>query len=69
MARKPDDQRIRQIYRTVQDQPGKRPGIIARLLGLHRSDVTRLLPVMEEHELYLSEDEQGGLWPFHQKPS
>ena len=39
-------------------------GLIARLLGLNRSEVTRSLPVLEEKGLYLSEDEKGGLWPF-----
>jgi hypothetical protein len=64
MARKPDGKRLDCIYQTVQKAPGKRPGNIAQLLGLHRSEIIRLLPVLEEYELYLSEDDQGRLWPF-----
>lgn len=67
MARKPPDQRIQKIYQTVRTNPGARPSLIARLLGLHRSEVTRSLPALEERGLYLSEDEGGGLWPFNKR--
>lgn len=66
MARKHDQQRLSKIYETVEDYPGKRSGLIARLLGISRSQVTRSLPAMEDHGYYLSEDEKGGLWPFRQ---
>ncbi len=36
----------------------------ARLLGLHRSEVTRSLPVLEDKGFHLIEDDRGGLWPF-----
>ncbi len=39
--------------------------MIARLLGLNRSEVTRSLPALEEKGLCLAEDEKGGLWQFH----
>ena len=64
MGRKQKHERIEAIYRTVEKYPGERPGFIARLLGLNRSEVTRALPAMEEQGLLLSEDERGGLWPF-----
>lgn len=64
MARKPQDNQLEKIYNKVEQFPGKKPGFIARLLGLHRSDVTRSLPALEEKGLFLSEDERGGLWPF-----
>lgn len=64
MARKPNNQRMEDIYQEVRNYPGERPGFLARLLGLHRSEVTRLLPDMDESGFYLSEDERGGLWPF-----
>ncbi len=64
MARKPQDERLEHIYNKVEQQPGKKPGTIARLLGLGRSEVTRSLPTLEERGMYLSEDEKGGLWPF-----
>ncbi|HXF85526.1 MAG TPA: helix-turn-helix domain-containing protein [Anaerolineales bacterium] len=64
MARPSNADRAEVIYRKIEEHPGKKPGVIARLLGLHRSEVTRYLPVLEEKGLYLSEDEKGGLWPF-----
>ncbi len=64
MARKPQPVRLEAIYQKVEDQPGERPGVIAQLLGLHRSEVTRALPALEERGYLLSEDRKGGLWPF-----
>jgi hypothetical protein len=31
---------------------------------LNRSEVTRMLPALEDRGLYVSEDEKGRLWPF-----
>lgn len=67
MARQANPKKLAHIYKCVEENPGKRPGLIARLLGLHRSEVTRVLPAMEDHGYYLSEDERGGLWPFKKK--
>ena len=67
MARQASRQRLQSIYQTIQDHPGERPGFIARLLGLHRSQVTRNLPALEDQGYFLSEDERGGLWPFQRK--
>lgn len=67
MGRKPPTERLERIYETVEQHPGQRPGYIARLLGLHRSEVTRVLPAMDDHGMYVSEDERGGLWPYCRK--
>ena len=64
MARPANHQRMEQIYRKIEEHPGKRPGFIACLLGLNRSEVTRALPSLQEEGLLISEDEEGGLWPF-----
>lgn len=64
MARKHQKKNLEQIYETIDENPGKRAGFIARLLGLHRSQVTRSLPAMQENGHLLSEDEKGGLWAF-----
>jgi Mn-dependent DtxR family transcriptional regulator len=64
MARTPKPERLQAIYQAVEQHPGARPGMIARLLGLHRSEVTRILPALEEYGYLISEDEEGGLWPF-----
>ena len=64
MARKPQDEKLESIYNKVSDHPGGKPGFIARLLGINRSEVTRMLPALEEKGMYISEDERGGLWPF-----
>jgi DNA-binding IclR family transcriptional regulator len=68
MGRKCKPERMGRIYQAVEENPGKRPGWIAQLLGLNRSEVTRSLPAMEEHGYLLSEDGKGGLWPFRRHP-
>ena len=69
MARPANHDRAKQIYRTIEQNPGKKAGLIARLLGLNRSEVTRSLPTLEDKGLLVSEDEQGGLWPFRKNGS
>ena len=64
MARPTNQKRAEQIYRKIEQHPGKKAGLIARLLGLNRSEVTRSLPVLEDKGLHLIEDDKGGLWPF-----
>ena len=64
MARKANPKKAEAIYRKVEEHPGTRPGLIARLLGVPRSDVTRNLPMLEQRGFLLSEDEKGRLWPF-----
>jgi DNA-binding MarR family transcriptional regulator len=67
VARKARQERILSIYHICEAYPGRRPGFLASLLGLHRSEVTRSLPILEEKGYLLSEDERGGLWPFRKK--
>jgi Mn-dependent DtxR family transcriptional regulator len=67
MARQTNQQKVEKIYDKIQENPGKKPGVIARILGVNRSEVTRSLPVMEEKGLLVSEDEKGGLWPYRKK--
>lgn len=67
MARKTDDEKLESIYNAVQENPGKKAGFIARLLGLNRSEVTRSLPSLDDKGLLLYEDEDGGLHPLHSK--
>ena len=64
MARPANHDRAEQIYRKIEEHPGKKAGLIARLLGLNRSEVTRSLPALQDKGLLVSEDEKGGLWPF-----
>jgi Mn-dependent DtxR family transcriptional regulator len=66
MARPMNHDRAKQIYRKIEEHPGKKAGFIARLLGLNRSEVTRSLPALEDKGLYLIEDDKGALWPFRQ---
>jgi DNA-binding IclR family transcriptional regulator len=61
VARQPDPKQLKSIYQAVEKHPGKRAGFIARLLGLHRNQVTRSLPALEERGYLLSEDEKGML--------
>ncbi len=67
MARKAQNGRLESIYDSIEENPGERPGFLAKLLNLPRSSVTRSLPTMEEEGYLLSEDNNGGLWPFRRK--
>jgi DNA-binding IclR family transcriptional regulator len=69
MARRHNSSRFDKIYDTIEDNPGKKAGWIARLLGLDRSEVTRALPGMEKRGYLLAEDEKGGLWPYRSDKS
>lgn len=69
MARKTDDEKLKEIYNKVTEHPGKKPGFIAHLLGFNRSEVTRALPSLQEQDFLVSEDDQGGLWPFNKNQS
>lgn len=42
MTRPTNHQRVEQIHRKIEEHPGGRPGFVARLLGLNRSEVTWL---------------------------
>jgi len=64
MGRKTPPERLAAIYEKVQENPGKKPGFIAKILGLDRSEVTRNLPAMEKVGYLLAEDDFGGLWPY-----
>ena len=64
MGRRTSKERLEELYGSVEKHPGKRPGFFARLLGRPRSSITRTLPVLEEQGFLLSEDDNGGLWPF-----
>jgi DNA-binding MarR family transcriptional regulator len=67
VARKPQPERLEFIYDKIEEYPGERPGAIARILGWHRSQVTRSLPALEERGYLLSEDDHGRLWPFRRR--
>lgn len=67
MARQPNSERLEKIYRKIEEYPGERPGFLARLLGVNRSEVTRALPALESKGWLVSEDEHGRLWPFHKE--
>lgn len=62
MARKTEEKKLEKIYEKVEQNPGKKAGFIARLLGLNRSEVTRSLPALEDKGLYIYEDDEGGLY-------
>lgn len=64
MARKTEEEKLEAIYNQVEENPGEKAGFIARLLGLHRSEVTRSLPALNNKGLLIYEDDEGGLYPF-----
>lgn len=64
MGRHAKQERLQEIYGTVEQNPGVKPADIAREMGIERSEVTRYLPGLEAQGLLLSEDKKGRLWPF-----
>jgi len=64
MGRKPQPKRLTKIYKVVEKHQGAKPGLVARLLEIPRSSVTRVLPAMEDAGYLLSEDDDGGLWSY-----
>jgi len=64
MVRRVDRERLELIAWAVREHPQSKPGAIARLLGLHRSAVTRALPALEEAGILLVEDDKGRLTYF-----
>jgi Mn-dependent DtxR family transcriptional regulator len=62
--RRAKQKRLQAIYRAVQQDPGIRAGRVARMLNIPRSSVTRVLPLLEERGLLLSEDAHGRLRVF-----
>ena len=67
MGRNQNEERLAAIYNTIEHHPGQKAGFLAKVLGLHRSEVTRSLPALDERGYLVSEDEEGGLWPFSRK--
>lgn len=67
MARKVEQAKLEKIYEKVEENPGKKAGFIAKLLGLQRSEVTRSLPALEDKGLLIYEDNEGGLFAHHKK--
>jgi Mn-dependent DtxR family transcriptional regulator len=59
MARKPDDQRLKTIAQTIRENPNRKPGWIARMLGLDNKSMMRALTQLEDQGVLLAEDERG----------
>jgi hypothetical protein len=64
MPRKANENRLRQIAGVLREQPGRRAGEYARLLGLRREEFNRILVQLNDRRILLSEDDRGRLWPF-----
>lgn len=56
--------KARIMYDLICAHPGIHRAEIARKMGVHRSTVTRLLPVLEQLNLMISEDNGGELYGF-----
>jgi len=61
MARKGDVERLDQIRDAIIDNPGRRPGWVARRLGFDNKTVMRALTQLEDRGELLIEDERGRL--------
>lgn len=64
VARKADDNRLDTLCEAIVENPGKRAGWLARLLGEDNKTITRALPQLEKRGDLLAEDDKGGLTWF-----
>jgi hypothetical protein len=69
MARKADDNRLDNLREAIVENPGRRAGWFARLLGEDNKTITRALPQLEERGDLLAEDEEGRLTWFGRRQS
>jgi len=67
MAKQFDGERLDRIRDTIIQQPGRRPGRIARLLGLDNKTMQRALTHLEQRGDLLVEDDHGRLSWFGQR--
>lgn len=67
MARKADVQRLDTVLDTIIDYPGRKPGWIARRLGLDNKTMMRALTQLEARGDLLAEDERGRVSLFGSK--
>ena len=69
MARRGDVERLDQIRDAIIDNPGRRPGWVARRLGFDNKTVMRALTQLEDRGEMLIEDERGRLSWFGRRRS
>lgn len=60
VMRHADKGRLEAIWQEVEQEPGIRPGRVAKELGIPRSSVMRALPALDDEGLLLYEDQKGG---------
>ncbi len=59
MARKVDEKRLDNIVEAIQTYPARRPGWLARRLGVDNKTMMRALTQLEDRGVLLDEDEHG----------
>lgn len=65
MARNADETRLKEVSNLFQSKPGLKAGEYARMLRIHREELSRVLVQLNDRGILLSEDEKGRLWPFN----
>jgi predicted ArsR family transcriptional regulator len=68
MARHADEERLDEIRDAIIRHPGRRPGRIARMLGLDNKAIQRALPQLEARGDLLAEDSEGRLVWLGRRP-
>jgi len=66
-GRVPNFERLEAAWRVVVDRPGVSAWELAKGLGLRMGLVTSILVTMENNGYLLSEDGDGGLYPFERR--
>lgn len=55
--------RVEAIYEQIKFQPGVKPAVIAKRVGLRQDVVYKYLPCLDKIGALTYEDEKGGLYP------
>lgn len=64
MPRPANYENLMQLEYAIRTNPGSLPGCLARVLGWPQEKVARGLVSLNDREVLLAEDEEGGLWPL-----
>jgi hypothetical protein len=67
LPRHADFERIRQLQKAIEENPGHKPGFFARLLHWQREKVNRGLVTLNDEGMLLYEDDKGRLWRYSQE--
>lgn len=64
MARNADESQLDDVREALLDNEGETASFYANMLGIHRYLFNTVLAMLNDRGFFLSEDDNGRLWPF-----